>query len=152
MFPTIWTLIKIVHDNFCFLAPFLFTLKIIYYGDETVLTFYFKLVLSLLGSCECRINSPRLYTDVAVWGGMSCQWCDLFKFMYFLSKWFRSLMPDCETAISVQFILNIFNPPLLDFFSIPSYLVNFFQLVAQTRFFRDSDASVDQVFSCILQL
>ena len=73
---------------------------------------------------------------------MSCHWCDLFKFMYFLSKWFRS----SETAISVQFILNISNPPLyimrLLLNSIPSYLVNFFQLVAQTRFSRDSRPGV----------
>ena len=62
--------------------------------------------------------------------------------MYFLSKWFRS----SETAISVQFILNISNPPLyimrLLLNSIPSYLVNFFQLVAQTRFSRDSRPGV----------
>ena len=90
------------------------------------------LLQALARSC---INSPWLYTDVAVWGGMSCHWCDLFKFMYFTSKWFmlesHALQWDSYfRTIYFQYFQSYISL-LLN--SIPSYLVNFFQLVAQTR-------------------
>lgn len=93
------------------------------------------LVLLLQAPARSCINSPWLYTDVAVWGGMSCHWCDLFKFMYFTSKWF---MLESHALLWDSYFRTIYFQYFQSYISlllnsIPSYLVNFFQLVAQTR-------------------